>query len=123
MLSNRRLIRTIPLGAAAYSVLLGLAGCSQSTVATAPAVEPAASQAMVAQPQNWPRVDWPLPHDAALEARVDALLATMSVEEKVGQIVQGDIDSITPEDLRKYRLGSILAGGNSDPGRKYNAAP
>ena len=35
------------------------------------------------------------------------------LEEKVGQIIQADIASITPEDLRTYPLGSILAGGNS----------
>lgn len=45
------------------------------------------------------------------------------MEEKVGQIVQADIGSITPDDLRKYRLGSILAGGGSDTGSQYNASP
>ncbi|MCB1627411.1 MAG: glycoside hydrolase family 3 C-terminal domain-containing protein, partial [Xanthomonadales bacterium] len=66
---------------------------------------------------------WPMPVDAELEARVDALLASLTLEEKVGQIIQGDIASLTPEDLRTYRLGSILAGGNSDPGGRYNATP
>ncbi|MFT3763553.1 MAG: glycoside hydrolase family 3 N-terminal domain-containing protein [Pseudoxanthomonas sp.] len=74
-------------------------------------------------PAHWPQVAWPFADDPALEARVDALLKSMTVEEKVGQIVQGDIGSITPDDLRKYRLGSILAGGSSDPGGKYNAPP
>ena len=32
--------------------------------------------------------------------RVADLLARMTVEEKVGQIVQGDIASITPDDVR-----------------------
>src|SRR5690606_36897913 len=54
----------------------------------------------------WPAVAWPLPEDAALEQRLDDLLATMTVEEKVGQLVQGDIASVTPEDVRRYRLGS-----------------
>lgn len=74
-------------------------------------------------PERWPAPIWPLPADPALEARVDALLETMTLEEKVGQIVQGDISSLTPEDVRKYRLGSVLAGGGSDPGGKYNATP
>jgi beta-glucosidase len=74
-------------------------------------------------PAAWPQPAWPLPADPALERRIDALMATLSVEEKVGQIIQGDIDSITPDDLRKYRLGSILAGGGSDPGKRYNAPP
>lgn len=71
----------------------------------------------------WPQPKWPLPPDAALEKRVHDLIARMSVEEKVGQIVQGDIGSITPDDVRDYHLGSVLAGGNSDPGGKYNAPP
>lgn len=74
-------------------------------------------------PERWPAPTWPLPADPALETRVDALLETMTLEEKVGQIVQGDISSLTPEDVRRYRLGSVLAGGGSDPGGKYNAAP
>ena len=40
----------------------------------------------------------------------------MTVEEKVGQVIQGDIASMTPEDMKKYHLGSILAGGGSSPG-------
>jgi beta-glucosidase len=71
----------------------------------------------------WPEVTWPLAPDAALEKRVNDLLATMTVEEKVAQLVQGDISTVTPDDVRKYRLGSVLAGGNSDPGGRYNAKP
>lgn len=74
-------------------------------------------------PANWPQPQWPLQNDPAAERRIAELLKTMTVEEKVGQLVQGDIASITPADVRKYRLGSILAGGNSDPGGKYNATP
>jgi len=37
--------------------------------------------------------------------------------------VQGDIGSMQPADLERYPLGSILAGGNSDPGGRYNASP
>ncbi|MBU7579957.1 MAG: glycoside hydrolase family 3 C-terminal domain-containing protein [Porphyrobacter sp.] len=45
----------------------------------------------------------------------EALLARMSIESKVAQIIQPDIGSITPEDVRKYRFGTILNGGNSGP--------
>jgi beta-glucosidase len=44
------------------------------------------------------------------------LLARMSVEHKVAQLVEPDIGSITPEDMRRYRFGTILNGGNSGPG-------
>jgi beta-glucosidase len=50
-----------------------------------------------------------------LNARLEALLATLSLEEKVGQVIQGDIGSVTPADVLKYRLGSVLNGGNSGP--------
>src|SRR4051794_14200394 len=65
---------------------------------------------------HWPAVTSRLPHDAALEARLDRILASMSTEEKVGQVIQVDISAITPDELRKYKPGSILAGGNSAPG-------
>jgi beta-glucosidase len=70
---------------------------------------------------RWPAVQSRVPSDAAIEARIDQILARMSLEEKVGQIIQGDIASITPEDVRKYKLGSVLAGGNSSPGGNEKA--
>lgn len=48
--------------------------------------------------------------------RIAGLLARMSVEHKVAQLVEPDIGSITPEDMRRYRFGTILNGGNSGPG-------
>src|SRR5437868_1506679 len=64
---------------------------------------------------------WPAAHspatitDTETEKRISDLIARMTVEQKVGQLVQGDISTITPEDLATYPLGSILAGGNSGP--------
>ncbi len=66
-------------------------------------------------PQRWPATHSVGLVDAATEAKIDALLAQLSLEEKVGQVLQADIGSITPDDLRQYSLGSILAGGNSGP--------
>ncbi len=43
------------------------------------------------------------------------LLAQMSVERKVAQLIMPDIGSITPADVAKYRFGTILNGGNSGP--------
>ncbi|HYD38929.1 MAG TPA: glycoside hydrolase family 3 N-terminal domain-containing protein, partial [Allosphingosinicella sp.] len=65
---------------------------------------------------RWPAVQSRVPRDAATEARIDAVLRGMSLEEKVAQIIQPDISSITPEEVRRYKFGSILAGGNSSPG-------
>ena len=86
-----------------YARLLGtaslaavLAGC-----AAAPAPRSASAPAAAAQPQS--------------STTPEALLARMSVESKVAQIIQPDIGSITPEDVRRYRFGTILNGGNSGP--------
>ncbi|MBP3983419.1 exo 1,3/1,4-beta-D-glucan glucohydrolase [Pseudoxanthomonas helianthi] len=110
-------MKRIPLRKPALAVLVALA-----LVSCQPEHGPAATQA-AAPSSPWPEVKWPLAEDPALEKRIADLLATMTVEEKVGQLVQGDIASLTPEDVRKYRLGSVLAGGNSDPGGKYDASP
>jgi beta-glucosidase len=101
-------------GALIAGLMLALVGCKGGD-------RPA--QATAAEADPWPQVAWPLAEDAALEKRITELMAGMTVEEKVGQLVQGDIASITPDDVRRYRLGSILAGGNSDPGGRYDASP
>ena len=67
-------------------------------------------------PELWPRADRPRIDDAGVEARLDVLMKSLSVEDKVGQIIQADVGSVTPADVRTYRLGSVLNGGNSAPG-------
>ena len=109
----RQRFRRSVLAMALLTAASAFAADDRATAASAAAIDPA----------HWPQPAWPLPADAALERRLDALMATMTIEEKVGQTVQGDISTITPTDLRTYRLGSILAGGGSDPGNVYNAAP
>ncbi len=74
------------------------------------------SQEAKANPELWPTSASP----AALttpktEAAIGALLKRMTLEQKIGQLVQADISAITPKDLAHYPLGSILAGGNSGP--------
>ena len=47
--------------------------------------------------------------------QVEALLASMTLEQKVAQMIQGEIKHVTPEDIRTYGLGSVLNGGGSFP--------
>ncbi len=70
---------------------------------------------------EWPRIARALPADAALEARVDSILAGMTLEQKVGQMVQAEIQNVTPADVREYHLGSVLNGGGSWPGASRSA--
>lgn len=84
--------------------------------ATNVASQPADTGAAAVHPDLWPAAKSPATiTDAATEKRIDALIAKMSVEQKVGQLIQGDISTITPKELETYPLGSILAGGNSGP--------
>ena len=97
---------------AAMFLTSALALASAAPAQQAPTVAPAAR----AHPAAWPAARSPAAiTDAATEQAITALLARMTVEQKVGQVVQGDISSVTPADLARYPLGSILAGGNSGP--------
>jgi len=66
-------------------------------------------------PEIWPKQASPLKRNDSVEQRVTALINQMTVEEKVGQIIQADIGSVTPDQVREYHLGSVLNGGNSAP--------
>jgi beta-glucosidase len=80
--------------------------------ATLQAAEPAAP---AVHPQRWPAAQSRGIVDPSTEQRIAALLALMSPEEKVGQVILTDISAIEPEDLRRYPLGAVLAGGDSGP--------
>ncbi|HEV7607611.1 MAG TPA: glycoside hydrolase family 3 N-terminal domain-containing protein, partial [Steroidobacteraceae bacterium] len=112
-------------GAMLAVALLPLAfiqGCSGKK-AEAPPPQSKAEDPAAVHPEIWPSPKWPFVKDAALEEKVATLLKKMTVEEKVGQVVQGDIASITPTDMKKYHLGSVLNGGGSSPGNDEWAPP
>jgi beta-glucosidase len=71
---------------------------------------------------QWPRVTSPVPADPAMEEKIATLLKSMTLEQKVGQMVQAEIRDATPEDARKYRLGSILNGGGAFPNNNKRAS-
>jgi beta-glucosidase len=89
-------------------------GCKDAANDAPPPAAKAEDPAAV-HPEIWPSPKWPFEKDAALEEKVAALLKKMTVEEKVGQVIQGDICCIKPSDMKEYHLGSILAGGGSSP--------
>ena len=58
----------------------------------------------------------PGPDTPAVESRVNALLAEMTLEEKVGQMAQvGFTFLASSDDITTYALGSVLAGGDDAP--------
>jgi len=94
---------------------LAMSACALALMTGSLAAAPAQAQRGVAHPELWPQAKSIGLVDPRTEAFVSQLMAKMTLEEKVGQMVQADIASIRPEDLRDYPLGSILAGGSSPP--------
>ncbi len=70
----------------------------------------------------WPKAAAPVAIDFALEARVHAIVAGMTLEQKVGQITQAEIRSITPDEVRRYYIGSILNGGGAWPSMNMHSS-
>ncbi|MGX7953422.1 glycoside hydrolase family 3 N-terminal domain-containing protein [Tsuneonella sp. HG249] len=84
------------VGWAAVACATFLAGCATNGLDPAPA--PATTAATLSD-----------------EARVADLVSRMSLERKVAQLIQPQINSFTAADMKRYRFGSYLNGGNGGP--------
>lgn len=80
---------------------------------------PGPEHAMAAE--SWPKVASPYGVDPKVEARIDALLARMTLAEKVGQITMAEIHSISPADVKRFSVGGLLNGGGSWPNKNRKA--
>ncbi len=62
-------------------------------------------------------------HYYSNEKIIRKLIDKMTIEEKVGQVIQGDLEFIDPSDIKQFNIGSVLNGGNTAPyGNKYSSA-
>ncbi|WP_260679374.1 glycoside hydrolase family 3 protein [Thalassomonas sp. M1454] len=50
-----------------------------------------------------------------IDNKVDDLLNCMSVEQKIGQMIQVERSLCSPDDVKKYHIGSVLSGAGSSP--------
>ena len=82
-----------------------------------------ATESSAVHPGEWPRARSPVTISSETAELVERLLAAMTPEEKVGQLLQADIDAVKPADVQRYHLGSVLAGGNAAPGHDVRASP
>lgn len=71
--------------------------------------------------QIWPKASIPATRDRGVEARVRSIVAGMTLEQKIGQMTQPDIRSITPDEVRRHYIGSILNGGGAWPAMDMHA--
>lgn len=97
---------------ASGSLLLG--ACSEAPAPVAP--DNAASSV-------WPQLKLPVAQDPAMEQAISELLAKMTLEQKIAQMIQPEIRDISVEDMRKYGFGSYLNGGGAFPNDNKYATP
>ncbi|WP_290653150.1 glycoside hydrolase family 3 protein [Idiomarina sp.] len=68
-----------------------------------------------AQQVDWSLDEQPQIYNQDVEQQVQELLATMTIEQKVAQMIQPEIGYLSVEQMRKYGFGSYLNGGNTAP--------
>ena len=71
----------------------------------------------------WPVLNIEVKADPAVESKVSDILSTMTLEQKIAQMIQPEIRNITVEDMRKYGFGSYLNGGGAFPNNDKHATP
>lgn len=75
------------------------------------------------QKEIWPKITSEVKADPNIEQKVDALLAKMTLEQKIAQMIQPEIRDITVEDMRRYGFGSYLNGGGAFPNNNKHSTP
>ncbi len=71
----------------------------------------------------WPRLELPVAQDPATEQEITELMAGMTLQQKIAQMIQPEIRDITIEDMRQYGFGSYLNGGGAFPNDDKYATP
>lgn len=71
----------------------------------------------------WPEIQSEVVKKTELETKVQQLLASMTLSQKIAQMIQPEIRDITPEDMRRYGFGSYLNGGGAFPNNNKHSTP
>ncbi|WP_404340967.1 glycoside hydrolase family 3 protein [Pseudoalteromonas mariniglutinosa] len=90
---------------------LAMSGCSKPEQTT-----------MNETKEIWPKISTGIKDDAQMEQQIAKLLASMTLEQKIAQMIQPEIRDITVEDMRKYGFGSYLNGGGAFPNNDKHAS-
>jgi len=95
-------LNQLPKPTVAVAIAVALSGWAGGE----PAAETAADNSSI-----WPYIESPVGLDQGVEQRIDSMLADMTVEQKIAQMIQPEIRDITVDDMRKYGFGSYLNAG------------
>lgn len=87
------------------------------------AASASAAEAKTKAAKVWPKLDIAVKQSNTVEQKVTQLMAKMSLEHKIAQMIQPEIRSISVADMRKYGFGSYLNGGGSFPDNNKHATP
>ncbi len=73
-------------------------------------------------PTAWADAIHAYPRDPQIEQSIAVTVSQLTLEQKVAQMLVAEIRSITPEEIKQYRLGAVVSGGGSFPGGDKNAS-
>src|SRR5260370_35728382 len=99
------------------ALLLGI-GMAVSLLFTDGEAAPSVDQV---HPEMWPMAKSPVGLDATIEKRITEMLSQMSIEEKIGQVIQPKWKTIKARAVTQYHISSIENGGGAAPGGNKNA--
>ena len=91
-------------------------GLGAAAIAFAAATQGANAEAAPPPPGTFPV-------DPAQEAAIQAIVSRMTLAQKIGQMTQTEIRATTPDDVRRYAIGSVLNGGGAWPNKDKHASP
>ncbi|WP_448566524.1 glycoside hydrolase family 3 N-terminal domain-containing protein [Thalassotalea ganghwensis] len=77
----------------------------------------------VVEDNIWPKITSEVETDPKIEARIIEIMSSMTLEQKIAQMIQPEIRDITVDDMRRYGFGSYLNGGGAFPNNNKHSTP
>ncbi len=111
------------VGVMSSTMITGCNSPNSSLEQHAPSGDVANENDMNKAAKIWPKLDIEVKADPAVEAKVSDIMSTMTLEQKIAQMIQPEIRNITVDDMRKYGFGSYLNGGGAFPNNNKHATP
>ncbi|KAF0186775.1 MAG: beta-glucosidase [Hyphomonadaceae bacterium] len=103
-------------------LLIGSASIATVVAAIAVPMVLNAQTARTQQYSDWPHIHSPFASNATQEREIAAIVQSMTLAQKIGQMTQPEIKKITPAEVRQYYIGSVLNGGGSWPQMNKHAS-